>query len=65
VVTKELGLNHFVCGQRAVDNLGAVDVKLTADDMERIDALAPPCGAVRCYDRANGLDLRPHLQRVM
>jgi aryl-alcohol dehydrogenase-like predicted oxidoreductase len=29
------------------------------------DALVPPCGvAVRYYDRASGLDLRPHLQRV-
>jgi hypothetical protein len=46
--------------------LGAVDVELTPDDMARIDALVPPCGvAVRYYDRANGLDLRPHLQRVM
>jgi aryl-alcohol dehydrogenase-like predicted oxidoreductase len=51
--------------EQAVDNLGAVDVQLTPDDMARIDALVPPCGvAVRYYDRANGLDLRPHLQRV-
>ena len=51
--------------EQAVDNLGAVDVQLTPDDMGRIDALVPPCGvAVRYYDRASGLDLRPHLQRV-
>jgi hypothetical protein len=49
----------------AVDNLGAVDVEITPADPERIDAPVPPCGvAVRYYDRANGLDLRPHLQRV-
>jgi aryl-alcohol dehydrogenase-like predicted oxidoreductase len=52
--------------EQAADNIGAVDVKLTPDDMQLIDALVPPCGvAVRYYDRANGLDLRPHLQRVM
>jgi aryl-alcohol dehydrogenase-like predicted oxidoreductase len=51
--------------EQVVDNLGAVDVELTPDDMGRIDALVPPCGvAVRYYDRANGLDLRPHMQRV-
>jgi aryl-alcohol dehydrogenase-like predicted oxidoreductase len=50
---------------QAVDNLEAVDVDLTSDDFERIDALVPPCAvAVRYYDRANALDLRPHLQRI-
>jgi aryl-alcohol dehydrogenase-like predicted oxidoreductase len=34
--------------EQAVDNLGAVDVELTPDDMARIDALVPPFGvAVR------------------
>lgn len=52
--------------EQAVDNLGAVDVTMTASDFERIDALVPPCGvAVRYYDRANGFDRRPHLQRVV
>lgn len=51
---------------QAVDNLGAVDVEITPDDRDEIDALVPPCGvAVRYYDRANAIDLRPHLQRVM
>jgi aryl-alcohol dehydrogenase-like predicted oxidoreductase len=52
--------------EQVVDNLGAVDVEITPDDSERIDALVPPCGvAVRYYDRANLLDLRPHLHRVL
>ena len=50
--------------EQVVDNLGAVDVSLTADDFERIDELAPPCSvAVRYFDRANALDLRPHRHR--
>jgi aryl-alcohol dehydrogenase-like predicted oxidoreductase len=52
--------------EQVVDNLGAVDVVLTEEDFERVDALVPPNGvAVRYYDRANGLDLRPHLQRLV
>jgi aryl-alcohol dehydrogenase-like predicted oxidoreductase len=51
---------------QVVDNLGAVTVELTRDDFERIDALVPPCGvAVRYYDRAMSLDLRPHVNRVV
>jgi aryl-alcohol dehydrogenase-like predicted oxidoreductase len=52
--------------EQAVDNLGAVDVEITPADIERIDALVPPCGvAVRYYDRANSLDLGPHAHRVV
>ncbi|MBI1182510.1 MAG: aldo/keto reductase [Alphaproteobacteria bacterium] len=52
--------------EQITDNLGAVDVTLTADDLARIDALNPPCGvAVRYYDAANRLDLRPHLHRSL
>jgi aryl-alcohol dehydrogenase-like predicted oxidoreductase len=52
--------------EQVVDNLGAVDVCLTQEDFDRIDALVPPNAvAVRYYDRAMGLDLRPHLQRVL
>lgn len=52
--------------EQVVDNLGAVDVELTPNDFARIDALVPPCAvAVRYYDRASGLDLRPHLERVV
>jgi aryl-alcohol dehydrogenase-like predicted oxidoreductase len=50
---------------QAVDNLEAVDVELTPDDFERIDSFVPPCAvALRYYDRANALDLRPHFQRI-
>lgn len=48
-----------------VDNLGAVKVAITAGDRAQIDALVPPCGvAVRYFDKANALDLRPHLHRI-
>jgi aryl-alcohol dehydrogenase-like predicted oxidoreductase len=50
--------------EQAVDNLGAVDVRLQAADFERIDALVPPCGyAVRYYDGAGYADFRPHSSR--
>jgi aryl-alcohol dehydrogenase-like predicted oxidoreductase len=51
---------------QVVDNLGAGDVEITPSDAERIDTLVPPCGvALRYYDAALNLDLRPHLQRVV
>ncbi len=51
--------------EQITDNLGAVDVEITADDRGRIDALVPPCSvAVRYFDRANALDLRPHRHRI-
>jgi aryl-alcohol dehydrogenase-like predicted oxidoreductase len=64
------GITAPIIGPRTydqvVDNLGAVDVEITQSDCDRIDELVPPCGvAVRYYDRANALDLRPHLGRVM
>ena len=50
--------------EQVTDNLGAVTVDITADDCARIDELVPPCtAAVSYYDRANGLDLRPHQHR--
>jgi aryl-alcohol dehydrogenase-like predicted oxidoreductase len=52
--------------EQVTDNLGAVDVALDAEDFSRIDALAPPCSAtVAYYDKARGLDLRPHRHRVV
>jgi hypothetical protein len=40
-------------------------VSLCAEDEARIDAIVPPCAvAVRYYDAANRLDLRPHLHRI-
>lgn len=50
--------------EQIVDNLGAVDVTLTSEELERIDALAPPRSiTVRYYDGAGFADLRPHQQR--
>lgn len=47
------------------DNLGAVEVTLSAEDLARVDAVVPPRGvAVRYYDEAAGLDLRPNLSRA-
>jgi len=44
-----------------VDNLGALDVTITAEDLERIDAAAPPKSVTLCYyDAALGTDTRPN-----
>ena len=46
------------------DNLQAVDVEMTEDDLARIDDLVPPKGyVVRYYDEANAIDFRPHQLR--
>lgn len=50
--------------EQLVDNLGAVDVELSPEDFARIDAVAPPMSAaMRYYDQAMGLDLRPNVHR--
>ncbi len=50
--------------EQADDNLGAVDVSLEPEDLERIDALVPPRSAVvRYYDEAAGADFRPNTHR--
>jgi aryl-alcohol dehydrogenase-like predicted oxidoreductase len=63
------GVTAPIVGPRTLgqieDNLGAVDVSIRAEDEARIDAIVPPCAvAVRYYDAANRLDLRPHLHRI-
>ena len=46
------------------DNLQAVDVEMTDEDLARIDDLVPPKGyVVRYYDEANAIDFRPHQLR--
>ena len=46
------------------DNLQAVHVELTEEDLARIDDLVPPKGyVVRYYDEANAIDFRPHQLR--
>ncbi len=50
--------------EQVEDNLGAVDVTLGAEDLERIDALVPPrSAAVRYYDEAAAADFRPTSHR--
>jgi len=49
---------------QVVDNLGAVDVVITDDDVARIDTIVAPRGyAVRYYDAAMGTDFRPSVHR--
>ena len=46
------------------DNLQAVHVEMTEEDLARIDDLVPPKGyVVRYYDEANAIDFRPHQLR--
>jgi aryl-alcohol dehydrogenase-like predicted oxidoreductase len=50
--------------EQLVDNLGAVDVKITDADRGRLDALAPPWSAtLRYYDAALAIDFKPNLAR--
>ncbi len=67
--TSQPGVTAPIVGPRTyeqiVDNLGAVNVELNAADYAQIDALVPRCGvAVRYFDQANALDLRPHTDRI-
>jgi aryl-alcohol dehydrogenase-like predicted oxidoreductase len=50
--------------EQLLDNLGAVDVKVTDADRARIDALAPPWSqTLRYYDAALSIDFKPNLAR--
>src|SRR6187551_898059 len=50
--------------EQLLDNLGAVDVKVTDADRARIDALAPPWSqTLRYYDAALAIDFKPNLAR--
>jgi aryl-alcohol dehydrogenase-like predicted oxidoreductase len=50
--------------EQLIDNLGAMDVGITAEDNARIDALAPPKSyAMPYYDLAMASDTRPNLGR--
>lgn len=62
------GVTTPIIGPRTMDqlldNLGALDVKLTSADLDRIDAVAPPKSAtMRYYDAAIAIDTRPNLGR--
>ena len=50
--------------EQLIDNLGAVDVKITPEDIERLDRVAPPKSAsMRYYDAAWATDFKPNLLR--
>jgi aryl-alcohol dehydrogenase-like predicted oxidoreductase len=50
--------------EQLIDNLGALEVMLDADDAARIDAMAPPLGAtLRYYDAALAVDMKANLGR--
>ncbi len=50
--------------EQLVDNLGAVNVRVTDEDRKRLDELAPPLAAtLRYYDAALAIDFRPNLAR--
>jgi aryl-alcohol dehydrogenase-like predicted oxidoreductase len=50
--------------EQLVDNLRAVDVKVSDAERARLDALAPPWSAtMRYYDAAMAIDFRPNLGR--
>ena len=50
--------------EQLLDNLGAVDVKVSDADRARIDALAPPWSqTLRYYDAALAIDFKPNLAR--
>jgi aryl-alcohol dehydrogenase-like predicted oxidoreductase len=50
--------------EQLVDNLGALNVVMTDEDRERIDALVPPKSTtMRYYDAALATDTRPNLGR--
>lgn len=50
--------------EQLVDNLGAVDVTITPEDIERLDRVAPPMTAsLRYYDAAMSVDFRPNFGR--
>ena len=50
--------------EQLVDNLGALQVTITSEDVARIDALAPPKSVtLPYYDAALGTDTRPHFGR--
>jgi aryl-alcohol dehydrogenase-like predicted oxidoreductase len=52
--------------EQLIDNLGALEVKIGADDVARIDELAPPLSVtLRYYDASMAVDMKPNLSRIM
>jgi len=66
--TGQAGITAAIMGPRTkdqlVDNLGAVEIEVTAEDRARLDAVAPPWGvSLRYYDAALALDFKPNTLR--
>ena len=62
------GITAPIIGPRTldqlIDNLGAAEVVVTAEDRARIDGFAPPMAAtLRYYDAAMAVDFRPNFNR--
>jgi aryl-alcohol dehydrogenase-like predicted oxidoreductase len=62
------GITAPIIGPRTmdqlIDNLGAIDIDVTAEDLARVDAVVPPKSvSLPYYDAAMGLDTRPNLGR--
>jgi aryl-alcohol dehydrogenase-like predicted oxidoreductase len=50
--------------EQLIDNLGAENVEITAEDCARLDEAAPPLSAsLRYYDAAMSIDFKPNLGR--
>ncbi len=50
--------------EQLLDNLGAINVKVTDDDRARLEALAPPWSStLRYYEAALAIDFKPNLAR--
>jgi aryl-alcohol dehydrogenase-like predicted oxidoreductase len=62
------GITAPIIGPRTmdqlIDNLGAIDIELTPEDLARVDAVAPPKSvSLPYYDAAMGVDTRANLGR--
>jgi len=62
------GISAPIIGPRTmeqlIDNLGAIGVEMTAQDFERVDAVAPPKSVtLPYYDASLGVDTRPNFGR--
>jgi aryl-alcohol dehydrogenase-like predicted oxidoreductase len=48
--------------EQCIDNIGATAVTINNEDLEQLDKVAPPLSsAMKYYDAAMGLDLRPNI----
>jgi aryl-alcohol dehydrogenase-like predicted oxidoreductase len=64
----QAGITAPIIGPRTleqlIDNLGALEVKIDAQDLARIDKIAPPLSVtLRYYDAAMAIDMKPNLGR--